>query len=103
VSELAHACRDDVDERTWEIARIAKSIEGLAVLFKELATLVFEQGTMLDRIDHNMEQAARSTEIAVKELTHAEVNQKSARPITCTIVPMVLIVICVMIIAVKSS
>jgi syntaxin 16 len=29
----------------------------LAVIFKELSTLVIEQGTILDRIDFNIEQA----------------------------------------------
>ena len=35
---------------------IAKSIEELATIFKELAVLVIDQGTILDRIDFNMEQ-----------------------------------------------
>ena len=38
------------------LQRIAKSVEDLAVLFRELNTLIVEQGTMLDRIDHNIEE-----------------------------------------------
>lgn len=33
-----------------------KSIEDLSTIFKELAVLVIDQGTILDRIDFNMEQ-----------------------------------------------
>lgn len=43
-------------ERDEEITRIAKSIEELSQIFKELAVLVIDQGTILDRIDFNMEQ-----------------------------------------------
>ena len=43
-----------MNERDEEIVRIAKSIEELAAIFKELAVLVIDQGTILDRIDYNM-------------------------------------------------
>jgi len=100
--ELATA-EEDVDERMREIQRIAKSVEELAVLFKELAVLIVEQGTILDRIDHNMEQAVERTEAGVKELVQADKYQKSARPITCMAVLMVLIIICVIIIIARAG
>jgi syntaxin 16 len=100
--QLATA-EEDVDERMREIQRIAKSVEELAVLFKDLATLVVEQGTILDRIDHNMEQAVEHTKKGVKELKKAEEYQKSARPIKCMALLMVLIIICVIIIIAKAG
>lgn len=100
--ELATA-EEDVDERMREIQRIAKSVEELAVLFKELAVLIVEQGTILDRIDHNMEQAVERTEAGVKELVQADKYQKSARPIMCMAILMVLIIICVIIIIAKAG
>lgn len=42
--------------RDQEIQHIARSIEELSQIFKELAVLVIDQGTVLDRIDFNMEQ-----------------------------------------------
>lgn len=100
--ELAIA-EEDVDERMREIQRIAKSVEDLAVLFKELATLIVEQGTILDRIDHNMETTVEATQKGVKELQDAEKFQKSARPIKCMLILMVLILIFVGIIIARKS
>jgi len=42
--------------RDHEINAIVQSIEELSQIFKELAVLVIDQGTILDRIDYNMEQ-----------------------------------------------
>jgi syntaxin 16 len=100
--ELASA-EEDADERVREIQRIAKSVEELATLFKELATLVVEQGTILDRIDHNMEQTVVVTKKGIEELETAEKYQKSARPIKCMLALMVLIVIMTIIIIVRKT
>jgi syntaxin 16 len=58
-----------IDERSKEIDEIAKSIYQLAEIFKELQTMVIDQGTLLDRIDYNIEQVHESMQGAVKELT----------------------------------
>ena len=52
---MIRANANDVDQRNQDIMEIAKSIEDLAIVFKELAVLVIDQGTILDRIDYNME------------------------------------------------
>lgn len=100
--ELATA-EEDADERMREIQRIAKSVEELATMFRELNTLIVEQGTLLDRIDYNIEQTVERVQDGVKQLVVAEKYQKSARPICCMAILMVLIVICVIIIAVKTK
>ena len=43
--------------KSKEITRLVNTINDLAVLFKDLSVLVVEQGTILDRIDYNIEQA----------------------------------------------
>lgn len=95
--------REDVNERLNDIRHIAQQVEQLATLFKELSTLIIEQGTILDRIDHNMEEAVEHTKKGIKELEVAEKYQKSARPMWCMVALMVLIVICVIIIIAKTS
>ena len=56
-------------QREREITDIAKGIIELADIFKELQTMVIDQGTMLDRIDYNVERMAVDVKAADKELT----------------------------------
>lgn len=48
-------------QRSKEIKTLVTTINDLAVLFKELSVLVVEQGTVLDRIDYNIECAHKDT------------------------------------------
>ncbi|KAH8550249.1 t-SNARE [Umbelopsis sp. PMI_123] len=57
-----------IDQREREINQIAKSIYQLADIFRDLQTLVIDQGTMLDRIDYNIEQTNVQVKHAVVEL-----------------------------------
>ena len=84
-----------VQDRDQEIVQIARSIEELSTIFKELAVLVIDQGTILDRIDYNMEQVVERTKQGMKELVHAEKHQKSSRPIKC--IAFLILLICIMI------
>lgn len=55
-------------QREREITEIAKGIIELADIFKELQTMVIDQGTMLDRIDYNVEQMSVHVKAADKEM-----------------------------------
>lgn len=46
-----------IAQREREIEDIAKGIIELSEIFKELQSMVIDQGTMLDRIDYNVEMA----------------------------------------------
>jgi syntaxin 16 len=72
-----------VQSRDQEIAQIAQSIEELGSIFKELAVLVIDQGTILDRIDYNMEAVVEHTKTGIQQLERAERHQKNARPMKC--------------------
>lgn len=56
-------------QREREITDIAKGIIELADIFKDLQTMVIDQGTMLDRIDYNVERMNTDVKAADKELT----------------------------------
>ncbi|KAI9595421.1 t-SNARE [Syncephalis fuscata] len=58
-----------VTQRDREIQEITRSISELADIFQDLQTMVIDQGTLLDRIDYNIEQVHTSTRGAAEELT----------------------------------
>jgi syntaxin 16 len=92
-----------VDQRDQEITHIAKSIEELAQIFKELAVLVIDQGTILDRIDYNMETAVEHAKEGVKQLEKAEEHQKNSVAMKCIFVLILLIIIMVIVLIVKHT
>ncbi|KAF9904343.1 hypothetical protein BX616_001337 [Lobosporangium transversale] len=68
-----------ITQREQEINHISRSIFQLVDIFKDLQTMVIDQGTLLDRIDFNVEQAAVHLQDAVYELDEGEKYQKKAR------------------------
>lgn len=67
-----------IAQREQEIEQIAKGIIELSGIFQELNTMVIDQGTMLDRIDYNVERMAVDVKAADKELTVATNYQKKS-------------------------
>lgn len=92
-----------VNERDQEITHIAQNIEELSQIFKELAVLVIDQGTLLDRIDYNMEQVVERTSQGVTQLMKAEENQKSSTSFRCIVILLVLIFLMLLILIFKHS
>ena len=65
-----------IAQREQEINDIAKGIIELADIFRELQSMVIDQGTMLDRIDYNVERMATDVKGAEKELVIATNYQR---------------------------
>ncbi|KAL5115354.1 t-SNARE affecting a late Golgi compartment protein 2 [Pleosporales sp. CAS-2024a] len=65
-----------IAQRENEIEHIAQGIIELAGIFQELQNMVIDQGTMLDRIDYNVERMSRDVKEADKELKVASGYQK---------------------------
>ena len=68
---------DHMKERNQEINQIVKSINELAQIFNEVQTLILDSGTILDRIDYNIEEAKTHVGNAKKELIKAENSMRS--------------------------
>eukprot|EP00055_Hartaetosiga_balthica_P000049 m.135513 g.135513 ORF g.135513 m.135513 type:complete len:328 (-) comp10061_c0_seq1:1758-2741(-) len=67
-----------IKQREEEITSIVQSISELSTIFRDLADLVVEQGTILDRIDYNLEQTERRIEAGRKDLEKGDKYHKSA-------------------------
>ena len=65
----------DIQKREKEINEIASSIVDLSTIFKDISAMVIDQGTLLDRIDYNVENSFTSLKNAYSELNNAEKSQ----------------------------
>ncbi|GLB07962.1 hypothetical protein ASPFODRAFT_60041 [Aspergillus luchuensis CBS 106.47] len=65
-----------IEQREREINDIAKGIIELSDIFRELQSMVIDQGTMLDRIDYNIERMGTEVKAADKELKVATNYQR---------------------------
>ena len=92
-----------VQSRDQEIVKIAQSIEELGSIFKELAVLVIDQGTILDRIDYNMESVVESTKTGIQQLERAETSQKNNRPLKCIMCLLSVIFVLLVILVLKHK
>jgi len=87
--ELAQMEQDSAT-RSSEICRIAASISEVHTIFKELAVLVIDQGSILDRIDYQIEQVVHQTKETNVQLLIAERSQKNNRATKCIVLLAVL-------------
>jgi len=89
-------------ERDKEVMGIAKSVEDLAMIMRDLSVLVIDQGSVVDRIDYNMEQTAEAVEKGVEELVKADKTQKNSRMFLCIMCLAVAVVLMTIVIVFKK-
>jgi len=89
-------------QRSEEICQIASSINDLHTIFKELAVLVIDQGSILDRIDYNIEQVVHQSKEANVQLEKAEKSAKSNRATKCMLILVAINVVLILILIFRS-
>ncbi|KAJ1965641.1 Integral membrane protein SED5 [Dipsacomyces acuminosporus] len=90
-----------IAEREGELANIHESIVELASIFGQMQDMVIDQGTMLDRIDYNVENTVVSVAAAADELEKADKHQKSAVANKCIVVLAVVAIVLFIILLLK--
>ncbi|XP_044263739.1 syntaxin-16 [Tribolium madens] len=73
-------------EREQEVNAIVKSIVDLNEIFKDLSQMVADQGTVLDRIDYNVEQTQIQVYEGFKQLQKADAYQRKNRKMCAILV-----------------
>ncbi|CAH8612581.1 unnamed protein product [Heterobilharzia americana] len=68
-----------VVQREQEINQIVQSIHELSEIFRDVAQMVLDQGTLVDRIDYNVEHTQIRVQEGLKQLTKAQTDQSKDR------------------------
>jgi syntaxin 16 len=90
-------------EREQEVNAIVKSIVDLNEIFKDLSQMVVDQGTVLDRIDYNVEQTQIQVYEGFKQLQKADAYQRKNRKMCAILVLAVTTIILFFILIIVKS
>lgn len=101
--KLLHSNDAAILQREREIEDIAQSIIELSDLFRDLQTMVIDQGTMLDRIDYNVERMATDVKAADKELVVASGYQRKTTKRKIILLLLLIIVALIILVAIKPK
>ncbi|KIR32348.1 syntaxin 7 [Cryptococcus deuterogattii MMRL2647] len=92
-----------IAEREAEIREIESGIHELNDIFRDLGTMVVEQGGLIDNIESNVISVARDSSSAAEELTTAhEYQRKAGKRMVCLLI-ILAIVAAVILLAVSNS
>eukprot|EP01083_Nonionella_stella_P094531 265249_1 len=95
------AVERDCDKRTKEIINISKSVSELAQIFRDLSVLIVEQGSVLDRIDYNVEQTLDRFTSSKKHIDKAQEYQKKSSSSVVILFLLIVIAVCIVILVLQ--
>ncbi|CAE6123156.1 unnamed protein product [Arabidopsis arenosa] len=81
---------------------VVESVNDLAQIMKDLSALVIDQGTIVDRIDYNIENVATTVEDGLKQLQKAERTQRHGGMVKCASVLVILCFIMLLLLILKE-
>lgn len=99
----AETNRIRINQRLQEISDIARQVEELGAMFNDIATMVHEQGSLLDRIDYNIDSADHSIAEGKKALEDVVKGEKGFSKRLCFLTLLILIFGIVVIIVVLTK
>ncbi|EGC37577.1 hypothetical protein DICPUDRAFT_149802 [Dictyostelium purpureum] len=83
----------EITQRDQDIRKIVASINDLSQLFQDISILVVQQGTLLDRIDHNLETAYEDVKQGTVEIEETNQLHKEYRTRLCILMILVALVV----------
>ncbi|XP_057483053.1 tlg2p-like protein a [Actinidia eriantha] len=89
-------------EREREIRQVLESVNELAQIMKDLSVLVIDQGTIVDRIDYNIQNVAVSVEEGFKQLQKAERSQAKGGMVRCATVLVIMCFVMLVLLVLKT-
>ena len=75
-----------IKRRQEVINSVVQSVQDLTTIFRDLASMVTEQGEVVDRIDYNIENTSIKVEEGLEQLKKASKYQKSSRKMKCILI-----------------
>ncbi|XP_047319875.1 syntaxin-43-like [Impatiens glandulifera] len=89
-------------EREKEIQQVVESVNELAQIMKDLSVLVIDQGTIVDRIDYNIQNVAASVDEGLKQLQKAERSQKQGGMVMCATILIIMCAVMLVLLILKT-
>uniref|UniRef100_A0A6N2KRQ9 t-SNARE coiled-coil homology domain-containing protein n=1 Tax=Salix viminalis TaxID=40686 RepID=A0A6N2KRQ9_SALVM len=89
-------------EREQEIQQAIESVNELAQIMKDLSVLVIDQGTIVDRIDYNIQNVATTVEEGLKQLQKADRTQKRGGMVMCATVLVIMCAVMLVLLILKT-
>jgi hypothetical protein len=95
----------NVEDRHTAVVGLCANIDALAQVFSELRNLIVDQGSIIDRIDYNMEEATERTSKGLAQLQAANTAAANSGKCwcRCTAALVILIVIMLVVLVVRVS